>query len=71
MFSGFIVNKISLFYPDLFGDDPIIVLVHVLEELLQRGLLAHKLLEAQPPVKVTIHAGEELCDLLSAILPKL
>ena len=57
--------------PDLLGDHPIPILVHVLEELLQRGLLPHKLLKAQPPIKITIHPREELCNLLPAMFPSL
>ena len=62
-----LMNLKEMLDSDLLGDDPIIVLVHVLEELLQRGLLTHELLEAQSPIKVTVHPREELCDLLPVI----
>lgn len=54
--------------PDLLGDHPVPILVHVLEELLQSCLLAHELFKAQSPIKVAIHPRKEICDLLPAML---
>ena len=45
---------------DLLADRAVSVLVHVLEDLLQRSLLAHKLSEGKTTIKVTIHSVEKI-----------
>ena len=42
------------------------ILVHVLEDLLQRSLLAHELAEGKTTIKVPVHSVEELRHLLPA-----
>ena len=47
---------------DRLGDGAVSVLVHVLEDLLERSLLPHELPEGQAAVKVTIHPLEEVLN---------
>ena len=49
---------------DLFADGAVSILVHVLEDLLQRSLLAHELSEGQTTIKVPVHPLKEIRDLI-------
>ena len=45
---------------NLLAHTPVPVLVHVLEDLLQRSLLAHELAEGKTTIKISIHPIKEL-----------
>ena len=53
---------------NLFGDNPVVILVHVFEKFFKRGLLPHELLEAQLTVVILVHCGEELFHLLPSLV---
>ena len=46
--------------PDLFANRAVAILVHVLEDFLQRRLLPHELAVGKTTIIVTIHAIKEL-----------
>ena len=45
---------------NLLAHTPVPILVHVLEDLLQRSLLAHELAEGKTTIKISIHPIKEL-----------
>ena len=52
------VTRITM--ANLLAHTPVPVLVHVLEDLLQRSLLAHELAEGKTTIKISIHPIKEL-----------
>ena len=50
---------------DLSGYEAVAVLIHELEKLLNLRLLAHKLFQGQPAIKVSVHGLKELVHLFS------
>ena len=48
----------------LFGDKPIAILIHVFEEFFNLTFLAHKFLEAEAAIIVSVHPLEKLLHFL-------